>query len=136
MDIRHLTGRIDPVAPKKRPDQVQQPEKTQQGESFKEVLDRISGQDDRLQFSGHAVQRLEDRDIQLNETDVQRIEEAVERARNKGSQESLILDGDNAFIVNITNNTVVTAVDQLELRDKVFTQIDSAVLTNQNGQQA
>jgi len=130
MDIRHLTGRAEPVAPKEAPDRVrQQPERNDKGESFSEVLKRISTEDNRLQFSGHAVQRLEDRDINLNEMDVQRIEEAVDRARQKGSKESLILDDDKAFIVNITNNTVITAVDQLELRDKVFTQIDSTVLT-------
>jgi len=130
MDIRHLTGRVDPVAPEKQPGHVQQqPERTKQGETFSEVLERISTEDDRLQFSGHAVQRLQDREIELNETDVQRIEEAVDRARQKGGRESLILDGDKAFIVNIKNNTVITAIDQLELHDKVFTQIDSTVLT-------
>ena len=130
MDIRHLTGRVDPVVPKRQPDSVRQPERTPQGETFREVLNRISEEDDRLQFSGHAVQRLQDRDIELSESDVERIEEAVSRARQKGSKESLILDGDKGFIVNIKNNTVITAVDQLELRDKVFTKIDSTVLTS------
>jgi len=83
-----------------------------------------------LQFSGHALKRLEDRNIFLDEQDLVRIDEAVNRAAAKGSRETLVLDGDNAFVVNIPNRTVITAVDQMELRDRVFTQIDSAVLTN------
>jgi flagellar operon protein len=137
MDIRHLTGRVDPVSPQKQkptqqPDS-EQAKRTQQGETFKEVLQRKSVDEtpaaERLQFSGHAQQRLIDRNIQLNQVDMQRIEEAVDRAQAKGSKESLILDGDNAFIVNVENRTVITAVDQLEMREKVFTQIDSTVLT-------
>jgi flagellar operon protein len=135
MDIRHLTGRVDPVSPQKQKQQpgTEQVKRTPQGETFKEVFQRKSvdktPQAERLQFSGHAQQRLVDRNIQLNQADMQRIEEAVDRAQAKGSKESLILDGDNAFIVNVENRTVITAVDQLEMREKVFTQIDSTVLT-------
>ena len=60
---------------------------------------------------------------------MQRLQEAVSRAEQKGSRDSLILDGDQAFLVNIPNKTVVTAVDMMELRDRVFTNIDSTVLT-------
>lgn len=141
MDIRHLTGRIDPAVARKQQDpQVDKaPVRNKQGETFSDVLQRISKDDDRLQFSGHAIKRLEDREIPLSEQDVQRLEEAVDRARAKGSKESLVLDGEHAYVVNVENRTVITAVDQVELREKVFTKIDSAVLTlpgamNGNGQ--
>jgi flagellar operon protein len=140
MDIRHLTGRVDPVSPQKQQPKPgsEQAKRTPQGETFKEVLNRKStdktSDAGKLQFSGHAKQRLQDRNIQLNRADVQRIGEAVDRAQAKGSKESLILDGDNAFIVNVENRTVITAVDQLELREKVFTKIDSAVLTQPQSQ--
>jgi hypothetical protein len=35
---------------------------------------------------------------------------------------------DAAFIVNVPTRTVVTAVETSELQDRVFTQIDSAVI--------
>lgn len=135
MNIRHLTGRIDPSVARKQQDPQVQNRTTKQGETFDQVLQRIAGDKNRLQFSGHAVKRLEDRSIQLQEQDVKRLEEAVERARTKGSKESLVIDGEHAYVVNVQNRTVITAVDQVELRDKVFTKIDSAVLTVQgNGQ--
>jgi flagellar operon protein len=132
MDIRHLTGRTHPVDPAgKTQHGPQQAPLSPQGESFAEILDKVSkGSESKgIQFSGHALKRLEDRNIALNEQDVLRIQDAVDRAASKGSQDSLILDGDNAFVVNIPNRTVITAVDQMEMRDRVFTQIDSTVLT-------
>lgn len=132
MDIRHLTGRMNPIEPIQSPQQrnpAQQP-LTQTGENFAQILERVQqGGVRQLQFSGHALKRLEDRNITLGEQDLARIGEAVNRAAEKGSRETLILDGQNAFVVNIPNRTVITAVDQMELRDRVFTQIDSAVLT-------
>lgn len=135
MDIRHLTGRAQPIDPARKPQQrsPQGTPLTKSGESFANVLDRIRTKEQTpvLQFSGHAIKRLEDRNIRLDEQDLARINEAVDRAASKGSRESLILDGDHAFVVNIPNKTVITAVDQTELRDRVFTKIDSAVLTKQ-----
>lgn len=131
MDIRHLTGRTNPIAPvrdKQGPLAPAGP-KTGDGKSFAEILEKVSGGDKSLQFSGHAIKRLNDRDIALDEEDLGRISEAVDRAEQKGSKESLILDGEHAYVVNVQNRTVITAVDQLELRERVFTQIDSAVLT-------
>ncbi|HKI45653.1 MAG TPA: TIGR02530 family flagellar biosynthesis protein [Balneolales bacterium] len=128
MDIRHLTGRVSPVAPS--PVQQQKPTSANTGESFAGILSRVSGDKNQLQFSGHALKRLEERNIQLNESDLSRLQEAVDRAAGKGSKESLIMDGNNAFVVNVPNRTVITAVDQLDMRERVFTQIDSAVFTN------
>lgn len=125
MDIRHLTGRIAPDAfPTQKGKGAKSPAPSE-GPSFKEVLKEVSG----LEFSGHALERLQDRSISMEKSDMQRLQEAVSRAEQKGSRDSLILDGDQAFLVNIPNKTVVTAVDMMELRDRVFTNIDSTVLT-------
>lgn len=127
MDIRHLTGRITPDAFPDRQGRGAKAPATSEGSSFKEVLKEVSG----LEFSGHALERLQDRSITMDETDMKRLQEAVSRAEQKGSRDSLILDGDQAFLVNIPNKTVVTAVDMMELRERVFTNIDSTVLTKQ-----
>lgn len=125
MDIRHLTGRGDPASlPSHRgkegvPDQL-----SGDKPSFKEVLQEVSG----LKFSGHAMDRLQDRSISMSESDMKRLQDAVSKAEAKGSKDSLIMDGDQAFLVNIPNKTVVTAVDMMELRERVFTNIDSTVL--------
>jgi flagellar operon protein len=83
-----------------------------------------------LKFSRHAQQRLETRQIELNEKDLSTLEHAVDRAAQKGGQDSLILLRDLAFIVNVPNRTVVTAMDGDTLRENVFTNIDSAVIAS------
>lgn len=130
MDIRHLTGRTQPIAPvSDRMQPAPVPQTTPQGETFAEVLEKVSGSGSRISFSGHALKRLSDRNIDVDEAALARLDEAIDRAGAKGSRESLILDGDKAYVVNVQNRTVITAVDQLELRERVFTQIDSTVLT-------
>jgi flagellar operon protein len=81
-----------------------------------------------IRFSKHAQERLSARDIQLNDQDVRQISDAVHMADAKGAQESLVLLRDLAFIVNVKNRTVVTAMDGESLRNNVFTNIDSAVI--------
>ncbi|MNI99493.1 hypothetical protein D3C73_1585880 [compost metagenome] len=81
-----------------------------------------------LKFSNHAAKRLEQRGIQLGTQQLDQINSAVEQAAAKGSKESLILMKDLAFIVNIPNRTVVTAMDGSSMKNNVFTQIDSTVV--------
>ncbi len=81
-----------------------------------------------IKFSKHAQERLSARNITLNEADLSRLQQAVSKAEEKGSQDSLILLRDTAFIVSVKNRTVVTAVDAAAAKDNVFTNIDSAVI--------
>jgi len=94
--------------------------------AFQQVLQqKIQGE---LKFSQHARQRLQSRNIQLQPADMERIESAVGKAREKGARDSLILMDNLALVVSIKNNTVITAVDGANLRENVFTNIDSAVI--------
>jgi flagellar operon protein len=93
--------------------------------SFKQVFDKELQS---VKFSKHAQQRLDSRNITLNEQDKTKIEQAVTMAEKKGSQDSLVLLRDMAFIVNIKNRTVVTAMDKESMSQNVFTNIDSAVV--------
>lgn len=81
-----------------------------------------------LKFSKHAQDRLTSRNIQLTGDDLSTLGRAVEKAGEKGSQDSLVMLRDLAFIVNVRNRTVVTAMDAAQVRDNVFTNIDSAVI--------
>lgn len=78
-----------------------------------------------VKFSAHALQRLESRNISISPDVIQRLGKAVELAQQKGAKESLVMVNSIAFIVNIPNKTVVTAVSQDA--NQVFTNIDSAV---------
>ena len=50
------------------------------------------------------------------------------KASQKGIRESLVLVDQLAFIVNIPNNAVVTAMQQNETDENIFTNIDGAVI--------
>jgi flagellar operon protein len=82
---------------------------------------------EKIKFSSHALKRLENRNIQLNETDINKIQDAVSKAEQKGSKDSLVMVNDTAFIVNIPNRTVVTAMPVNDSNENVFTNIDSVV---------
>jgi flagellar operon protein len=87
--------------------------------------DMLQGQ---LKVSGHAKTRLESRNIQLNQDDWNRVLGGVQKAAAKGSKESLVMIDNVALVVSVKNKTVITAVDQDNLKDNVFTNIDSAVI--------
>ena len=81
-----------------------------------------------LKFSKHAANRLNDRNILLTDSQNVRLENGVKQASEKGITESLVLIDSLAFIVNIPNRTVVTALDQTETNSNIFTNIDGAVI--------
>jgi len=81
-----------------------------------------------LKFSKHAAGRLEDRNIRMTESQMERLTEGTVRAQMKGIKDSLVMVDSLAFIVNVPNQTVVTAMDQTETNDNIFTNIDGAVI--------
>lgn len=91
--------------------------------SFREVLQsRLN-----LRLSGHAETRLNGRGIELSQQDWERVAAGMERAAGKGSKESLVMLDEVALIVSVRNRTVITAVAKDQLKENVFTNIDSAV---------
>ncbi len=100
------------------------------GLSFQEVLNRTTEQNQvtELKFSKHAAGRLIDRNIELSETQMERLQEGARNAGQKGIKDSLVIVDELAFIVNVPNKTVVTALDQTEARGNIFTNIDGAVI--------
>jgi flagellar operon protein len=95
------------------------------GPSFQELLAK---QTSTLQFSRHALQRLQQRGIQLDQPTLGRLTEGVQRAADKGSRDSVVFVDGTAYVVSVANNTVITAVGSEHMRQQVFTNIDSAVI--------
>jgi flagellar operon protein len=95
--------------------------------SFEEILQKELHE---LKFSQHAQQRLEARDIKLTDAQIEQLQSAVAKADAKGARESLVLLQNIAFIVNVKNRTVVTAIDSEHLQQNVFTNIDSAIIAS------
>ncbi|MEI7988301.1 MAG: TIGR02530 family flagellar biosynthesis protein [Chloroflexota bacterium] len=106
-------------------DSLSQSKMAQGQPAFSEVL-----QNTHLTFSKHAQNRLESRQIALNDNGLARLEAAVQKAEKRGGQDSLILMDDMAFIVNVKNRMVVTAMDASKRGEGVFTKIDSVVLAD------
>ncbi|QFJ55483.1 TIGR02530 family flagellar biosynthesis protein [Pseudobutyrivibrio xylanivorans] len=101
---------------------------TYKGASFEDIFkEKLEGASS-LKFSKHATQRLDDRNIELTDEQSQRLEEGVMKASEKGITDSLVLVDTLAFIVNVPNQTVVTAMDQTESEENIFTNIDGAVI--------
>ncbi len=102
------------------------------GVSFQEVLLQKtlqeSGKTQELRFSKHAAGRLNDRGIELSDNQMERLCDGVRRAGQKGIKDSLVIVDELAFIVNVPNSTVVTAMDSTETQDNVFTNINGAVI--------
>lgn len=100
--------------------------------SFEDVLRQKQTQavmeSSELKFSKHAANRLNDRNILLTDSQNVRLENGVKQASEKGITESLVLIDSLAFIVNVPNKTVVTAMDQTETNGNIFTNIDGAVI--------
>ena len=96
--------------------------------SFQEILDDKKAQNSEIKFSKHAAQRLSNRNIELTKAQMERLQEGTSKASQKGIRESLVLVDQLAFIVNIPNNTVVTAMQQGETNENIFTNIDGAVI--------
>ncbi|MGD8777611.1 MAG: TIGR02530 family flagellar biosynthesis protein [Ignavibacteria bacterium] len=98
--------------------------KVKAGTGFESIFEREL---EKIKFSNHAAKRLESRDIQLSETDLNKLQSAVGKAEEKGAKDSLVMMDQTAFIVNIPNKTVVTALPLENDGDNVFTNIDSVV---------
>jgi flagellar operon protein len=118
---------VAPVAQPAQPVGGRRGETAIQGPSFGEVL-RSTTQTPGVEFSRHALQRLERRGIELGEQTLARLTDGVDRAAGKGSRESVVFVDGTAFVVSVRNRTVITAVDPEHMREHVFTNIDSAVI--------
>ena len=81
----------------------------------------------KVKLSKHALQRLESRNIKLSDNEMNKINDAVQKAEAKGAKDSLVMMDKTAFIVNIPNRTVVTAMSLANANENVFTNIDSVV---------
>ena len=99
---------------------------TGSGNSFEKILNSTQESAESLKFSKHANERLANRNINLSAEQMERLENGTTKAREKGIQESLVMVDNLAFIVNVKNNTVVTALG--DSSDSVFTNIDGAVI--------
>ena len=71
----------------------------------------LKSKSDELKFSAHAQSRVKSRNLSVTPQVMDKLNKAVSGAASKGAKDSLVLLNNMAFIVNIPNRTIVTAMD-------------------------
>lgn len=104
------------------------PQAEVQGAGFASHLTEALGGVRKVSFSAHALHRLNSRHIELSDTDLGRIAQAVDDAAAKGARESLLIMDGLALVVSVPNRTVITVLEPKAGENTVFTNIDSTVV--------
>jgi len=94
---------------------------------FKDVFQQVSNQ---LTISKHAKERIDERNIHIDERQWNEIYAKIQEAKKKGVQESLVILNNATLLVSAKNNTVITALDREESTSRIFTNINGTILIN------
>lgn len=100
---------------------------------FKQLLENESAQKNLhggIDISSHAAKRLQERKINFDGSEYLKIKEAMGKLKAKGGRDSLVITDQAAYIVDVKNNKVVTAVEKSGMNENVFTKIDSTIFMN------
>lgn len=123
-----ISGQINSTKPVETENKLKGPLSNQQSGVFGNILNEKLAETQDLKFSKHAELRLKSRNIELTTQQKEKLENATEKAGAKGIKDSLVVMDNMAFVVNVKNKTVVTAMNGNELKDNIFTNIDGAVI--------
>lgn len=99
----------------------------EQAVGFENFLQQAIDKGTEVKFSKHAEMRMQARNIDLTKAQKDKINNAVSKARQKGVKDSLVILDNMAFVVNVNSKTVITAVNNNELKENIFTNIDGAI---------
>lgn len=83
-----------------------------------------------IKVSIHAMRRLQERNMSIDKEEFSKLQSALDKLKTKGGQDSLVITGKGAYIVDVPKNTIVTAMDKESIGENVFTKIDSTILMN------
>lgn len=93
-----------------------------------EAVEEAASELGELRISRHAAGRLSSRGIDLSDQDVEELAGALDLLQQRKAKESLVLFGENAFILGVEKRTLITAMTRKEAMGTVFTNIDSAIV--------
>ncbi|HEY8422711.1 MAG TPA: TIGR02530 family flagellar biosynthesis protein [Thermoclostridium sp.] len=108
--------------------EIQKRQNIQNTGTFNDLLnEQLKGD---IKISKHAQMRMQMRNVSLTEAQKEKLMKAVDKADAKGVKDTLIIMDKMAFVVNVKNRTVITALNSSEMKENVFTNIDGAVFTD------
>ena len=111
-----------------RGSQLQKLQAGQRGIGFEQLLQEQLQKKEEIQFSKHARERIDQRGIEMTPSLIQDLNNAVAKAKEKGAKDVVVIGPKEVFIVNIPNNIVVTTISGSEMKNNIFTKIDSAFI--------
>lgn len=100
----------------------------QQSLDFESCLKETLNKNSKVIFSKHARKRMQERKIELNDTLVKKIDDALNKGSEKNRKDMILIDREHIFVVNVPNRTVVTAMYDRDLRENIITNIDGAMI--------
>ena len=124
---------IQRVSGLQRRDAQQAPVQQQKGPAggfdamFRQELAKSQQPPQGVEFSKHAISRAQERGIEVTPDLMDQLAGSVIRAQAKGATNILAMDTEKAFIINVPNAKVITAITQEEMKENIFTNIDGAV---------
>lgn len=121
MSFRIERGQIIPVV-----DNKSKGTKDSSSIDFQKILQDSLAIDNKIKISAHAKQRMIERNIDLKETDMNTLNQAMNNLEAKGARESLMLYKDLALIASVSNRTIITALQSDDM--EIVTNIDSAII--------
>lgn len=92
---------------------------------FKGLLQKNLDSKSEVKISTHALKRLKERKLNMDNKEFNKIKKAIKELRAKGGKDSLVITDKAAYIIDVKNNTVVTAIDKGSINNNIFTKIDS-----------
>ena len=98
------------------------------GAMLQQELDRAEQSSQSVAFSKHAINRAQERGIEVTPDLMDQLAGSVIRAQAKGATNILAMDTEKAFIINVPSAKVITAITQEEMKENIFTNIDGAVI--------
>ena len=127
-NISVTTGNVGQSLPS-QPNTTTKPQDSPFAQELKTQLEKQVNSNSKVEFSRHALDRISDRNIDMNEGNkLDRLNKAVEVAQQKGANDTLVLVDSTAFLVSVKNNKVITTLSADDLQGNIFTNIDSTVI--------
>lgn len=117
--------------------QASKKEKAESTNEFEQLLDAKKSEEQQkakpkeeqdVFISAHATKRLRERNLEVDGEEYLKLKEAISRLKNKGGKDSLVITNNAAYIVDVGNNTIVTAIDKSNMSENIFTKIDSTLV--------
>lgn len=91
-------------------------------------FDRILANAQDLKISKHAKERMETRNIKLDEATWSKLKAKMTEAKQKGITDAVVVTDNVSFIVSTINNTIITALNQEETTNQIFTNINGTII--------